>query len=204
MFLTKHPQKNYKMHNGRRTGSIKKRTIILIFLLGLTLVSIGAYTFGYKNAFHEEKALPNRTNYPVSIYSGKEPQFKKEGELIFLRKGTQKKIVRIDIEIADNPDKRAIGLMFRSSLPDNAGMLFIYEKPQPLFFWMKNTYIPLDIIFANGNMQILTIHKNTKPLSEKLIPSYGDSLYVVEVNAKFCDNYSIKVGDYFRFETKAL
>ena len=69
---------------------------------------------------------------------------------------------------------------------------------------MKNTYIPLDIIFANGNMQILTIHKNTKPLSEKLIPSYGDSLYVVEVNAKFCDKYGIRVGDYFRFETKAL
>ena len=192
------------MHSVRRTGSIKKRPIILIFLLGLTLVSVGAYTYRYKNAFHEEKGLLNRTNYPVSIYSGKEPQFKKEGELIFLRKGTQKKIVRIDIEIADNPDKRAIGLMFRSSLPYNAGMLFIYEKPQPLFFWMKNTYNPLDIIFANGNMQILTIHKNTKPLSEKLIPSYGDSLYVVEVNAKFCDNYSIKVGDYFKFETKAL
>ena len=183
---------------------IKKRPVILIFLLGLTLVSVGAYTYRYKNAFHEEKGLLNRTNYPESIYSGKEPQFKKEGELIFLRKGTQEKIVRIDIEIADNPDKRAIGLMFRSSLPYNAGMLFIYEKPQPLFFWMKNTYIPLDIIFANENMQIVTIHKNTKPLSEKLIPSYRDSVYVVEVNAGFCDNYSIKVGDYFRFETKAF
>jgi hypothetical protein len=153
---------------------------------------------------HEEKGLLNRTNYPVSIYSGKEPQFKKEGELIFLRKGTQEKIVRIDIEIAGNPYKRATGLMFRSSLPDNAGMLFIYEKTQPLFFWMKNTYIPLDIIFANGKMQIVTIHKNTKPLSEKLILSYADSLYVVEVNAGFCDKYGIRVGDYFRFETKGL
>jgi uncharacterized membrane protein (UPF0127 family) len=84
-------------------------------------------------------------------------------------------------------------------MPDTAGMLFIYKQSQKLFFWMKNTYIPLDIIFVNENMQIVTLWKNTKPLSEKTIPSYQFSKYVVEVNAGFCDKYDIKLGDYITY-----
>lgn len=85
--------------------------------------------------------------------------------------------------------------MFRRSMPDTAGMLFIFEQSEPQVFYMKNTYIPLDIIFVNENSQIVTIQKNTKPLSDKLIPSYMDSLYVVEVNAGFCDTHGIHIGD---------
>src|SRR4030042_774943 len=77
---------------------------------------------------------------------------------------------------------------------------FIYEKTQPLAFWMKNTYIPLDIVFVDENMQIVTIKKNAKPLSEKLILSNRDSMYVVEVNAGFCNKYDITIGDYLAYE----
>jgi len=122
-----------------------------------------------------------------------------EGILTFYDKTTRKIIIKIDIEIADNPDKIEIGLMYRRSLPDKAGVLFIFKQSQPLSFWMKNTYIPLDIIFADENMQIVMIYKNTKPLSEDSIPSYRDSMYVIEVNAGFCDNYGIKSGDYIKF-----
>jgi uncharacterized membrane protein (UPF0127 family) len=167
--------------------------------LGLTLLSVGEYFFQNKNVFHEESGLLNSANSSESIYSGKEPQFKKEGELIFHRKGTKEKIVQIDIEIADDPDEIVTGLMYRHFMPDKVGMLFIFEKNKPLAFWMKNTYIPLDIIFVAENMQIVNIKKNTKPLSEKLIPSIRDSMYVVEVNAGFCDKYGINIGDYLSY-----
>jgi hypothetical protein len=126
-------------------------------------------------------------------------KFIREGILTFHDKSTKKIIVTIEIEIADNPNKIETGLMYRRSLPVKAGVLFIYKQPQPLSFWMKNTYIPLDIIFADENTQIVTIHKNTKPLSEDSIPSYRDSMYVIEVNAGFCDKYGIQIGDYIKF-----
>lgn len=167
--------------------------------MGLTLLSVGAYFYGNKNVFHEESGLLNSTNSSESTHSGKEPQFKKEGELIFHRKGTKEKIVQIDIEIADNPDEIVTGLMYRHFMPDKVGMLFIFKKNQSLAFWMKNTYIPLDIIFVDENMQVVNIKKNTKPLSEKLIPSIRDSMYVVEVNAGFCDKYGVKIGDHLSY-----
>jgi len=64
---------------------------------------------------------------------------------------------------------------------------------------MKNTYIPLDIIFVDENMRIVRIQKNNKPLSEELIPSLMKARFVVEVNAGFCDEQSIEVGDYIKF-----
>jgi hypothetical protein len=65
---------------------------------------------------------------------------------------------------------------------------------------MRNTYIPIDIIYVNENMQIVTMQKNTMPLSDKPIPSYKNSMYVVEVNAGFCDKYGINIGDYINFD----
>jgi len=137
--------------------------------------------------------------FPLYAYAADEPRFTKEGELTFLSKTDRKKIITIDIEIADNAYEREKGLMYRHSLPDNAGMLFIFEQSGPLSFWMRNTYIPLDIIFADENRQIVTIQKNTKPLSYAQIPSKRNSKYVVEVNAGFCDKYGIAVGDFITF-----
>jgi uncharacterized membrane protein (UPF0127 family) len=135
-----------------------------------------------------------------SLRPVEEPTFIKQGELKFLRKGTKQKIAQIDIEIADDPKEITTGLMFRHFMPDRAGMLFIYEKNQPVVFWMKNTFIPLDIIFVDEHMQIVTIKKNAQPLSEKLIPSIHDAMYVVEVHAGFCNRYGIKIGDYLSYE----
>jgi uncharacterized protein len=139
-------------------------------------------------------------NIHFSAFAADEPQFIKEGELRFLEKKNNKRIVTIDIEIADNDYERTRGLMYRHSLPDNAGMLFIFEKTGPLSFWMRNTYIPLDIIFADEKKQIITIYKKTEPLSYNNIPSKKDAKYVVEVNAGFCDKYGISVGDSLAFE----
>ncbi|WP_134678862.1 DUF192 domain-containing protein [Paracoccus ravus] len=78
--------------------------------------------------------------------------------------------VEILVEIADDPEERARGLMFRKHLPPGQGMLFIYEHPQPVSFWMRNTLIPLDIIFLDATGEIRHIHPGARPLDETSIP----------------------------------
>ena len=126
--------------------------------------------------------------------------FQKQGELTFLNITAADTLITIEIEIADNDQKRARGLMFRKSLPEKAGMLFIHETEEIVSFWMKNTYIPLDMIFVNANKEIVTIHSNTTPLKEWSYASTKPALYVVEVNAGFCHRYKIKEGDKMEFK----
>ncbi len=168
---------------------------ILIFFFAISCI----YLYPDKSDFNEKK-LSQKEVFPISSKTNDETKFIEEGKLTFLNRKTKKTIIEIDIEIADAPYKRTAGLMYRRSLPTKAGMLFIYEQSKPRFFWMKNTYISLDIIYVNENMQIVTIQKNQKPLSEKPISSYRDSMYVVEVNAGFCDKYGINIGDYINFK----
>ena len=137
-------------------------------------------------------------NSPTCL-AAEEKQFKKEGELSFF-KADREEITRIDIEISDTPAKLERGLMHRSFLPKNAGMLFVYDTPQPLFFWMKNTLISLDIIFAAEGGKIVNIQRHAKPLSEASIRSRGNAEYVVEVNAGFCDSHGIGEGDFVDFK----
>lgn len=122
-----------------------------------------------------------------------EPMFRKDGELKFIQ---NKKILKtISIEIAKKEAERTQGLMFRKTMPDSCGMLFIFEEMQPLSFWMKNTHIPLDIIYIDKDYNIVSISKNTVPFSEKPIPSLKEAMYVVEVNAGFCDKNAIVEGN---------
>ena len=121
-------------------------------------------------------------------------KFKKEGELTFVDSvGTQ--LSKIDIEIADNDYERQLGLMNRQSMEEMQGMLFIFPNETFQSFWMRNTLFSLDILFVNSNKEIVTIHRNTTPLSEQSYPSTAPSIYVVEVNAGFCDRQNIKLGD---------
>ena len=87
------------------------------------------------------------------------------------------------VELASTPQEQATGLMFRRELPEGRGMLFDFHRDQPTSFWMKNTYIPLDMIFIRGDGRILRIAENTVPLSETLIPSGGPVRAVLEVIA---------------------
>ena len=123
--------------------------------------------------------------------------FVKEGEVTFLSGG--KKIKKIDVEIAENEAEHAKGLMYRSYMPDSAGMLFIFQTVQPQSFWMKNTPISLDIIYVGPDKKIVSIQKNARPYSEENLPSYGDVQYVVEVNGGYTDLHGIKVGDSIQF-----
>ena len=140
---------------------------------------------------------PGKT-FSQTASTSMQPDFIKEGALAFLRGQNRKQIVQIDIEVAETPQKLMTGLMYRHSMPEKAGMLFVLHNFKASFFWMKNTYIPLDIIFADGNRKIIKIQKNTKPLSEKQIPVPKDTVYVVEVNAGFCAQYGIRNGNFVK------
>lgn len=127
------------------------------------------------------------------------PVFKKEGELLFISNHDGETLSVIDIEIADTDQKTMQGLMYRSSMPQNAGMLFLMPREDIQGFWMRNTYIPLDMIFVNSNKQIVTIHANTTPMNESSYISTAPALYVVEVNAGYCNKNNIKEGDLIDF-----
>lgn len=102
-----------------------------------------------------------------------------------------------EVEVSDNVMERTQGLMFRNSLDENKGMLFIFPEPGIYGFWMKNTLIPLDIIWINSNLEVVYISKNTQPCQDTCnsIILDKESLYVLEINANLTDKYSIKVGD---------
>jgi hypothetical protein len=129
-----------------------------------------------------------------------EPPFTKEGELTFLDGKTGEPIRKIDIEKAETDQERQQGLMYRRNMSDSQGMLFIMEESAPQSFWMRNTYIPLDIIFVDENNTILNIHQNARPRSEAPLPSQGNAKYVVEVIGGFTQAYGIKPGDKILWE----
>ncbi|HEY6703554.1 MAG TPA: DUF192 domain-containing protein [Xanthobacteraceae bacterium] len=99
------------------------------------------------------------------------------------------------VELASTPEEQAKGLMFRRELPEGQGMLFDFHREQPTSFWMKNTYIPLDMIFIRGDGRILRIAENTVPLSEALVSSGGPVRAVLEVNAGTARKLGIAPGD---------
>ncbi len=144
------------------------------------------------SAFVSCKDEPKTPPRPATLTDG-QPKFVKEGELDFL-KPDGSKIVHINIEVADDESQRMQGLMNRSFMSNDQGMLFIFEVEEPQGFWMKNTIIPLDIIYVNAKKEIVSIAEDTQPFSEQSLPSKGPAIYVVEVNGGFCAQYGITAG----------
>lgn len=103
---------------------------------------------------------------------------------------------RFNVELAVSEEERAKGLMFRKELAGDAGMLFLYNQDQAVTFWMKNTYLPLDMIFIASDGKITQIVRGAQPLSENLIPSDTYVRGVLEVNAGIADRYNIEPGDH--------
>lgn len=103
-----------------------------------------------------------------------------------------------DIELADDDAERGRGLMFRENLPQQAGMLFIYDRPQTVAFWMRNTLIPLDMIFADKTGVVRKVHSNAVPLDETPIVGGNDILAVLEINGGLSERFGIAVGTLIR------
>ena len=105
------------------------------------------------------------------------------------------------VEVADTPQSRETGLMNRKELPQNQGMLFIFNRSQPQIFWMKNTLIPLDMIFIDDNWKIVHIAKMSLPCKADPCPLYvsgKDAGYVLEINGGLSDELGITEGALIR------
>lgn len=107
---------------------------------------------------------------------------------------------QLSVEIADTPHALAQGLMGRTELPENTGMLFQFPSSLEASFWGKNTYIPLDIAFVDKNNTIIDI-KSITPLSTKAIRSAGFCDKAIETNAGFFNKHNIKAGDTIKIDS---
>jgi len=119
--------------------------------------------------------------------------FKKEGTLTIFKKDSSS--IALDIEIADTDFDRETGLMYRTAMKTNRGMLFVFDDEAPRSFYMKNTEFALDLIYINANQKIISFQKNAQPFIESSLPSEGPAKYVLEINAGLVEKWQLSVGD---------
>ena len=148
----------------------------------IALAIAGFGMLGYIALAQEDKASQADSDFP-------------RGELII---DTASGPLRLDVEIARTSEQRAQGLMFRTALAADSGMIFIYDSPRDIAMWMKNTILPLDMVFIAEDGRVTRIVANTAPMSEATIPSRGPVRAVLELNAGAAKRLAIKPGDYVR------
>lgn len=150
---------------------------LLPLLLTTLVLSLGACTRD------EGEAPPAETTIP----------FEKEGVLHLIQDSDT--IATLDIEIADTDSARERGLMQRAALPEKSGMLFIFPREEARNFWMANTPLSLDILYADADSQIVSIARYTRPHSQDSVPSEAPAQFVLEMPAGFADSYGVLEGD---------
>lgn len=189
--MSTNKKNNFSSEEDKITSISSARKLLVVGI-------IVAIVFGIIYWAMDDDAATN-TRGEVST-STEEPQFQKDGVLYFTNQDTGDTLSRIAIEVADSEEERAQGLMNRSQMADSVGMLFMFEDAQPRAFWMKNTKIPLDILYVDENQEVVMIYKGVAPYSEQSVPSYKDAKYVVEVNGGYTSEHNIKEGDHIDFE----
>jgi uncharacterized membrane protein (UPF0127 family) len=146
-----------------------------IAILSLAVLSAGLGAYQYYEASSDERPLEgNQTEIYFESHS-------------------------FEVEIADSPEERARGLMFREELGENQGMLFVYKEEADRSFWMKNTLIPLDIIFLNSDLEVINIEKaDPEPdTSDENLASYRSerpAQYVLEINQNRSEEIGLEKG----------
>ncbi|MEP3837900.1 MAG: DUF192 domain-containing protein [Algibacter sp.] len=158
-----------------------------MFLKRFSLLFISVILMGISSC-NEDKKVIKQT----------EVHFTKEGELNII-KASDSKAITLDIEIADTDFDIQTGLMYRDSMENNQGMLFVFKDEDERFFYMKNTKIPLDLIYIDANKTIVSFQKNAKPFDESSLPSNAPAKYVLEINAGLVDFWGIAVGDIIKY-----
>ncbi|HET6609110.1 MAG TPA: DUF192 domain-containing protein [Rhodopila sp.] len=145
----------------------------LVLTLAASLLTVGAYA-------------------QSSDPKGPQPELPKEKLVIVSHDGKEHVF---NVEMATTTDQQTVGEMFRKSIPEDGGMLFDWGRPQPTEMWMKNTLVPLDMIFINNNGTIRSIAENTVPHSLAVIDAGGPVRATLEVNAGTTAKLGIQVGD---------
>ncbi len=106
--------------------------------------------------------------------------------------------VMFKVELAKTASEQAKGLMYRAELPEENGMLFVFDKDTPRTFWMKNTLIPLDMIFIDSKLEVVEVKANVMPCKEDPCPQYKSvpAMYVLEINGGLAEKKAIKAGSF--------
>lgn len=125
--------------------------------------------------------------------------FTKEGILTIYKAETDSLLTTLDIEISDSDYETETGLMYRKSMAENQGMLFIFPNVKQRFFHMKNTEFALDIVFLYEDLKIASFQENAQPFDEKLLPSEVPVQYALEINAGLSQKWLLEVGDRVEF-----
>jgi len=174
--------------------SVYNLAIIVILLLIILIGSLMLFVNPNKKPARKPAVTANEQPATPA-----KPVFRKDGELRFLDAKTSQVISAIDVEVAATDASREQGLMYRDTMAENTGMLFLMGTEEMQSFWMKNTIISLDIIYVDSERRIVSIHKNCTPYSLDQIHSAAPALYVVEVVAGYTDKYKIEAGDRVSF-----
>lgn len=131
----------------------------------------------------------------ANILSDADIKFNKEATGYLIKKTTKDTIKVLELEIADTDYDIQTGLMYRTSMQNNQAMLFIFNEEQKLSFYMKNTQMPLDIIYLKADGTIDSFVENAKPMDETLLPSAGPAQYTLEIKAGLAEKWGLDIGD---------
>jgi uncharacterized membrane protein (UPF0127 family) len=162
-----------------------------LFFKSVTIATLGVFCLSISSCKKD-----NKTVKPVVI------TFKKEGELSIKKAANDSIIKYIDIEIADDEYQTQTGMMYRDSMKDTQGMLFVFPDAKYHTFYMKNTRISLDIIYIGADKKIVSIQKSAKPFDESSLPSNAPAQYVLEINAGLSDSWGLEVDDHIEYSSK--
>ena len=132
---------------------------------------------------------------PARAQTAAPPAAEAAAPLDALEIATRKGVVVLEVEVARTPKQRETGLMYRKSMPERQGMLFDFETTQPVYMWMKNTFIPLDMLFIRTDGTIARIEAMTTPFSERTISSGEPVRAVLELNGGAAQRLGIAPGD---------
>lgn len=158
---------------------MKLKTITILSAIALCSASIF-----FTSCKDEKKSIK-----PIEV------KFKKEGELRLYKSTTDSLVSTLDIEIADTEYDVQTGLMYRNSMQDNQAMLFVFPAMRTRSFYMKNTRIPLDLIFLDANKNIVSFQENAVPFNETSLLSVVPAQYVLEINAGLAEKWLLEIGD---------
>lgn len=136
---------------------------------------------------------------PKTVVKTKPIVFQKEGEVALKRHEADTLITTFDVEIAETEYETQTGLMYRDHMESHQGMLFVFPDQRMHSFYMKNTQIPLDLIFIKADSTIASFQENARPLDESGLSSKVPVTYVLEVNAGLVQQWGLEVGDIMEF-----
>ena len=164
----------------------------VIAIIGIIiLLAVGLYYVVPQNNLTKQRTHENVETF--QILESNRPAFD-SGVIDVFSDESDKPIATFTVEIARTSFEQLYGLSFVKSLPQKQGMIFLNDTPRMTSFWMKNTFIPLDIIFLDEDLKVVHIKKNAQPHDETVIPSEKKTLAVLEINAKLSELLGIKLG----------